>query len=107
MRQHWSFSIGLGAVYLAVFHLWMVMSRAGIVFSGVLAALLLAAGLVAKRKNFLNRWDVFFHTVVIADIFLEAILIPVHDHFGFYFCAAGFALVVGGYRARLIRVKAG
>ena len=107
MRQQWSFSIGLGAVYLAVFHLWMVMSREWIVLSGVVAALLLAGGLVVKQKYFLNRWDLLFHALVIADIFLEAILVPVHDHFGFYFCAAGFALVVGGYRARLIRAQAG
>ncbi len=106
MRQQWSFSLTLGVVYLAVFHLWMVVSREAIVLSGVAVALLLAAGLVVKRKYFLNRWDVFFHALVIADIFLEAMLIPVHDHYGFYFCAAGFALLVGGYRVRLIRVKA-
>ena len=106
MLHQWSFSIGLGAVYLAIFHLWMVMSREGIVFSGMAAALLLTAGLAVKRKYFLNRWDLFFHALVVTDIFLEAILIPIHDHYGFYYCAIGFALVVGGYRARLIRAKA-
>ena len=106
MPPLWSFSICLGAAYLAVFHLWMGLSREWIVFSGVAAALLLAAGLVAKRNYFLNRWDLIFHALVIADIFLEAILIPVHDHYGFYFCAVGFAVAVGGYRANLIRSRA-
>ena len=104
--QLWSFSLMLGVVYIALFHLWLVVPRDWIVSSGVVATLALAAGLLAKRKYFLNRWDLIFHGLVIADIFLEAILIPVHDHYGFYFCATGFAVVVGGYRAQLIRAKA-
>ncbi len=106
MRQRWSFSIAVGVAYLAVFHGWRVLPREGIIASGIVATLLLATFMAWNRKYFLNQWDALFHALVIVDILLEALLIPVHDHYGFYFCAVAFALVVGGYRAHLLQAQA-
>ena len=105
--KRWSFSLLLGAVYLGVFHFWTFSDRIGITISGLVATLLLGMvfAFALKRHYFLNRWDALLHATVILDIFLEAILIKVHDHLGFYLCAAAFAIVVGGYRAYLNRVK--
>jgi hypothetical protein len=105
--KKWSFSLLLGAVYLGVFHFWAFSDRIGITISGLLATLLLgiAFAFALKRHYFLNRWDALLHGTVILDIFLEAIFIKVHDHLGFYLCATAFAIVVGGYRAYLNRVK--
>ena len=105
--KKWSFSLLLGAVYLGVFHLWTFLDGIGIPISGLLATLLLgiAFALALKRHYFLNRWDALLHATVILDIFLEAIFIKVHDHVGFYLCAAAFAIVVVGYRTYLSRVK--
>ena len=98
------FSILLGLVYLAVFHLWILCSPREVHATGCLvtAALLLIFWRVLVNGYFLNKWDAIFHFCVILDIFLEAILLPVHDDFGFYWCAAGFGLVIVGYRLYLI-----
>ena len=105
--KKWSFSLLLGVVYLGVFHLWTFSDRRGITISGLLATLLLgiAFAFALKRHYFLNRWDAVLHGAVILDLFLEAIFIKVHDHLGFYLCAAAFAIVVGGYRIYLNRKK--
>jgi hypothetical protein len=105
--KKWSFSLLLGAVYLGVFNLWTFSDGIGITISGLLATLLLgiAFAFALKRHYFMNRWEALLHAAVILDIFLEALFIKVHDHFGFYLCAAAFAIVVGGYRTYLNRVK--
>ena len=106
--KKWSFSLLLGVAYLAVFHLWMVSPRQWIVLSGLGAtAVLSSAFLRAWRRNyFLNRWDAVLHASVILDIFMEALFIPARDNHGFYLCALGFAVVLGGYRVWLARQKA-
>ena len=100
MKVKWWFSVLLGLAYLAVFNLWREVSVPWIVISGLgvsacLGALFLIA---AKHRYFLNRWDGLFHASVILDIVLEATLIKGHEHVGFYFCAAAFAVVLVGYR---------
>ena len=91
--------------YVGTFHIWMHISRLGIVVSGVFITLLLSTALVIfnKRNYFLNHFDLLWHAVVVLDIFLEAILIVDHNHYGFYLCAFSFAIVVGGYRLYLMR----
>jgi hypothetical protein len=103
--KNWSFSLFLGSAYVAVFQLWTVSTQEWIPRSGVIATLVLsgAFALAKTRQYFLNRWDQFFHATVILDIFLEAVLVRTHDHIGFYFCALGFAGVVGGYRWYALR----
>ena len=100
MQTRWWFSVVLMAAYLGAFHVWQVLPRAGVVATGVAISLaLIAAGLAAARQGcFHNGWDALFHLSVIVDLFLEAVLIRVHEGYGFYFCAMGFAVVLTGYR---------
>src|SRR5262245_32956087 len=99
IMKDWRFSLMLGVIYLAVFHLWMHAARSVIIWSSIIATLLSCALFLRaeRQRYFLNLWDRFFHAAVILDIFLEGLLIPVHDHYGFYLCALGFAVVLGGY----------
>ena len=100
----WSFSLLLGAAYLAVFNLWRFVERTGTIISALLLCALLIWRLVAatRRGYFVNRWDAFLHAVVVLDILLEAILIPAHQTVGFYWCALAFAVVIGGYRGFML-----
>jgi hypothetical protein len=97
---HWWFSIFLLLVYVGIFNLWLVADRQWIILSGLLATVFAGGTLIraARQKYFVNRWDKLFHALVILDILLEAILIRAHDNHGFYFCALGFAVAIGGYR---------
>ena len=97
----WTF---LGA-YLATFQLWMHLSRPLILTSGVFVVAVLSSLMAwgGRSRYFVNRWDAFGHGMVVADLALEAVLIREHDHRGFYFCAAAFAVVVGGYRWGMLR----
>lgn len=105
MDSRWSFSLQLLALYLAVFHLWRVVERPAVIVSGLAMTALLGVLFARATRTgyFLNRWDGFWHATVILDILLEATLIPAHGHVGFYLCAAAFVVVVGGYRAMLLR----
>ncbi len=100
MFARWSFSLLLLVVYVATFHVWMHVERAGIVVSGLVSTAVLAALFVRalRRRYFLNGWDAFWHGTVILDLFLEATLVSHHGDFSFYLCALAFVVVVGGYR---------
>jgi len=95
----------LGAIYLASFHFWMQADRPRIVLSTVAATTLSVLLFIwaERRGYFLNYWDRLFHLAVILDVLLEGLLIPVHDNYGFYLCAFGFSIVLGGYRAYGLR----
>lgn len=98
--DRWHFSLLLGTAYLAVFHFWLLASPAGLKTSALLVGAGLSFGLVRAWKTgyFRGVWDAAFHATVIFDILLEGLVIPLHDHFGFYLCALAFALVLGPYR---------
>jgi hypothetical protein len=81
---------------------WVIASGLGV--SGLLMALLFAA---AKQGYFVNVWDGLFHASVILDIGLEATWIGRHEHLGFYLCAAGFAIILVGYRLWWLRTCKG
>lgn len=103
--REWGYSLILLVAYVAIFHAWMFCDRTGVLISGSMAFLILS-GLhwrAAREHYFKNRWDAFLHAVVLADILLEMILIQEHRDLAFYWCAVGFAVVVGGYRWKLIR----
>lgn len=104
----WSYSLGLLVAYIAAFELWLLLPRAGIVASGVMATVFLALveHLFALRGYFWNRWDRLVHASVILDIALESSVIPLHEQRGFYLCAAGFAAVIIAYRLALRRCGA-
>lgn len=102
--KRWWFSLVLLAGYLATFHLWLLVVPKSVPLTGIVATWALA--FIAWRAKvtgyFVNRWDRLFHALVILDVLLEA-FIPLHEGYGFYGCAAGFALMVGGYRAWAMR----
>lgn len=103
MSHGWT--LALGIIYLATFHLWMHLDRPAIIASTLVVTVLSATLLVVanKRSYFVNAWDKLFHASVAADIFAEGLLIPVHDDYGFYLCALGFCVVIIGYRWRQFR----
>ncbi|MBL9174947.1 MAG: hypothetical protein JNL10_15520 [Verrucomicrobiales bacterium] len=108
--RRWGFTLFLLLAYVAVFHLWGVLDR-----GGILAVTLVATGILLgfffrawKRGYFQNRWDAAAHASVLLDLILEGTLVRDHSGYGFYLCAAAFALVLGGYRtSRLRRTRAG
>ncbi len=106
--RNWYFGLVLSIVYLAVFNLWHVLTREWIVLSSVTVSFLLFGMFMAaiKQNYFLNRWDALLHASVILDILLEGTLIPEHQTRGFYLCAVGFAVVIGGYRIYLGKRRA-
>jgi hypothetical protein len=97
--DRWHFSLLLGVTYLAVFHFWLLTSPVGLKASALLVGAGLSVGLVRawRAGYFRNFWDAAFHATVIIDILLEGLVIPLHDHFGFYLCALAFALVLAPY----------
>ena len=97
--RNWWFGLVLGFVYLAVFNLWHFIDRQWIVTSsvGVSLALVAVFAVAIRQKYFLNWWDALLHASVILDILLEGTLIPEHQTRGFYLCAVGFVVVIGGY----------
>jgi hypothetical protein len=103
--RKWWFGLVLGFAYLAIFNLWQIVNREWIILSSLTVSLALFAvlALAARRHYFLNRWDTLLHASVILDILLEGTLIPEHQNRGFYFCALGFAIVIGFYRFYLRR----
>ncbi|MCJ8330243.1 MAG: hypothetical protein HRT89_11435 [Lentisphaeria bacterium] len=107
-QQRWQYSIMLLVMYLGLFHLWNIYHHNGnvIVASGIVISLLLARNLKVawEAKYFTNIWDAGFHAVVILDIILEATIIdaPYHDNYGFYMCALGFTIFIGGYRQMML-----
>lgn len=107
MKQ-WDFSLSLLLGYLAIFHLWLGAEYQFVLVSGVLWSLTFVTwfALMTRRGYFANRMDGAAHGVVIADVLLEAILLREHDHWGFWLCALAFAVVIGGYRWKLLRAGA-
>ena len=103
--RRWGFSLFLLLAYLAVFHLWGVLGR-----DGILAVTFVATGILLgffhrawKRGYFQNRWDAAAHASVLLDLILEGTLVRYHSGYGFYLCAAAFVIVAGGYRASQLR----
>jgi hypothetical protein len=103
--DRWSYSLILGASYLAIFNFWKLVERTGTIVSGLLACALLTwrFSTSVRRGYFTNGWDALLHVMVILDILLEATLIPAHQTIGFYWCALAFAVVIGGYRLWQLR----
>lgn len=103
--QHWNFSFVLLAAYLGTFHLWLKLDHSGVAASGLIMTAVLSGLLwqAARRHYFANAIDQGIHAVVILDILLEATIIPMHEGLTFYICAAGFAVIIGAYRAWCLR----
>ena len=106
--KNWSFTLVLGLAYLALFHLWLVVSWP--VAAGTASAASAVLGILGWRAWrqgwFANSWDALFHAVVVLDILLEGWLIKTHEGFGFYWCAGAFGAVLAAYRLFALK-KAG
>jgi len=99
-RLRWWYTVVLLAVYLGTFHIWKPFPHADAALLGIIVACALAAGALEARRRgfFVNKYDGFFHGVVILDIVLEGVLVPVHIGNGHLWCALAFAMVISGYR---------
>jgi hypothetical protein len=106
MKLHWSFSIWLGLTYLGVFHLWLEVGPVWVRISAVLASFLLGTLFLRAwlNREFVNGWDAIIHASVIFDILLEGLIIRWHEHYGFYLCEVGFAVILVGYRCWWMRM---
>jgi hypothetical protein len=58
-----------------------------------------------RSGYFINQWDAFWHWAVVLDVFLEAILIPSHDHWGFLLCWLAFGMVIASYRIHQLKIR--
>lgn len=106
--RQWNFSLILLAAYLGTFRLWLHLESGAVMASGLLVAAVLS-GLLwqgSLRGYFANKIDLCIHASVILDIALEATIIPMHEGLTFYWCAAGFAVIIGAYRAWCLRSPA-
>ncbi|MBM3834409.1 MAG: hypothetical protein FJ403_14290 [Verrucomicrobia bacterium] len=101
----WSFSFLLIGACLLTFHLWLSLERHWIAVSAACMAALLNVALVRAQKQgyFVNGWDMVFHGAGILDMLIEGLFIPIHDNYGFYFCALGFVAALAAYRAVVAR----
>ncbi|HEY1172398.1 MAG TPA: hypothetical protein VGH19_13605 [Verrucomicrobiae bacterium] len=106
--RQWNFSLILLVAYLGTFHLWLRLNPSGVMASGLLMATVLSGLLwqASLRGYFANKIDLGIHASVILDIALEATIIPMHEGLTFYVCAAGFAVIIGAYRAWCLRSPA-
>ena len=97
--QGW-YTLVLLVVYVALFHLWGMLDHLRVAATGIIAAVALMAAVVVMGRRthyFVNKWDQLFHGLVILDLLLESVLIGPPEDLGFYGCAVGFGLVIGGY----------
>jgi len=101
----WWYSIVLLCVYLATFHIWTPFKHGHAALFGLVVSFGLFVGaLVARRRGcFVNDYDFAFHGVVILDLILEGLLVPAREGYGFYGCAAAFAVAISGYRLNVWR----
>ena len=98
--KNWRFSVVLLGIYLISFNLWVHLPEEIVAVSAIVIAGGLTAGLIYAGRGgcFVNGWDRVFHAAVILDLLVEGLWIEHTGDMGFYWCAIGFAVVIGGYR---------
>ena len=103
--RHWTYSCMLAVGYLLAFFAMTFANPYSMELGTSFACLLSVLMLQATRSNyFMNCWDAFWHWTVVVDVFLEAIFISTHDHWGFVLCWLAFGIVVGGYRFHKLKI---
>jgi len=85
-------SVVLLAIYIGFFYACIGQSFATCVGIGVTCWVLWSLVCWIQRSVYFNRFEYWIHQAVGLDILLEGFN-PVHEGYGFYFCAAGFWLV--------------
>ncbi len=80
------------AMYLGFFHYCMGASYFTCIAAGVVTWMVWTGLCWSVRGVFMNRFEYGIHQLVGVDILLEGFN-PMHQGFGFYYCAASFWLV--------------
>lgn len=95
-----NFTAALLVVYLAVFEAWIRVPPAWSRLSAVPLCLVLTLFLLRARRRgeFLSPLDFGLHLSVVFDLLVEGLAVGFHDGHGHMLCAAGFAVVLFGYR---------
>ncbi len=103
--KDWGYSLVLIIGYLGLFQYWSSAKADEILWTCLLWGAVFGAALEWARRSryFLSRTEIAIHGAVIVDVLLEGLLISDHAHAGFWLCGGGFAVVIGGYRAYLLR----
>ena len=96
------FNLVLLGYYLAFFHLCLVFDFPASLLVGVVIAIIMIGVCVRWRRSFANRYEFLLYLVLPLDILLEG-LIPYHDGYSFYLCAAAFWAVFVFYRTYFAR----
>ena len=90
-------SLSLLVVYLTFFHLCVGSEYALCNLFGILFWAVWFAICLVWRSVFRNRFEYVIHQLVGLDILIEGFN-PIHDGYGFYFCALGFWVLFLSYR---------
>ena len=85
-------------VYLGFFHVCLGASYWGCVTAGIVGTAVWVATCYLFRGAYLSRFEYWIHLLVGLDIFLEGFS-PLHEGYGFYYCAACFWMVFLSYHA--------
>ena len=80
-------------VYLGFFHICLSTSKLGCQIAGVSCWLIWAMVCARYRRVFVNPFEYWIHQLVGLDLLLEGFN-PLHEGFGFYWCALAFWLVL-------------
>ena len=123
MIRTWWFTIAQILIYLATFAWWKEMPVrwvfvvGGLLASGMMTGLLVRAH---KQKYFVTQTDLLIHILIVIDLVVEGFIYEiyallmliwgyeadevgvVHNHNGFYLCAAAFFAIAVGYRVRKV-----
>ena len=85
-------------LYLGFFHFCIGSSYWSCTIAGAVAWFIWLSICLLGRVVFLNRFEYWIHQIVGLDVLIEGFS-PLHEGFGFYYCAAGFWLVFLGYHS--------
>lgn len=102
--RNWWYSLLQLVIYLTVFRLWQDQEARRVQLIGALGLTVLVLGFAFATRSgyFRNAWDAAGHASVILDVFLEAFWVRWHPDASYLACAVAFAVVLGGYRRRLL-----
>jgi len=99
-RSHWPW-IGISSllllVYLTFFHLCLNANYGMCIAIGFGSWVVWCLICVVARRIFLSRFEYWIHQLVGIDILLEGFN-PLHEGYGFYYCATSFWIVFLIYR---------
>lgn len=90
-------SVTLLLIYLGFFQVCLGLSYWGCVAAGFVGTMAWFAVCHLFRRTYISRFEHLIHQLVGLDILIEGFN-PLHEGYGFYFCALGFWLVFLTYQ---------